>query len=170
VDEKPTTIHWKGDHPYFLLIRQYESWDEKVEMARDDGSKYRKNIKRYRRKLNQVIDLNEKGWAQTFDHLLRIEGTWMLCSKEKTVEAGIPVPMLMMDLYPGEQGFCASRVVSLIYIAGEGNQEGPKVRAYGLGKKRYDGIDESVWLFPNGMVVAGDQMRTISDKMNKGYL
>jgi hypothetical protein len=94
-----------------------------------------------------VIDTGISGWATTYADLMRAApAKWYLVSKfhQQAVAA--------LAVNPGDQPFYRARHVG---IAGSRIAE---ITTYGLGKKRADGAEQSVWLLPTGIVCGGDDV------------
>jgi len=135
---------WAGDNPMFLVIRKYDAGPDST-----------------------VIDLDEGGWATKYADLMRAAGVWMLCSKEASEKMGVLMPVLMVQVKEGDQPFYTTRHVN---IQSFGDDEGPKSKSYGIGRKNTDGTVESVFILPNGSIAVGSDVYWLADRMNKGQL
>jgi hypothetical protein len=98
---------------------------------------------------NTVIDLDETGWLTTYAHLLRKPGAWMLNHKAVLQTVAI---ILVQD---GEQPYYTARHVGIAF-GGSG-----EMIAYGIGKKRLDGHVDRIWVLPNGVICAGDDVEPL---------
>lgn len=116
---------WHGDIPVFLLI--------------------------IRDQVAEVVDLDERGWADKYWDLMRGEADWHLVSKASTV---IHFSLVVRD---GEQPYYTARHFRRAGAA-EGETQA-EVTAYGIGKKRLDGHTDRLWIFlPSGQVCTGDDV------------
>lgn len=138
-------LEWQGDRPYFLLIRQYI----------DDMPS------------STVVDLDESTWMETYAHLMRVPGVWMLCDKERSQQTGVPVPIFIIQVEEGEQPYFVLKHVKLGLLGGGDQAE---TLCWGIGKKRRDGFVDRLWLLPNGSVTVGEDVYWVADRMNKGKL
>ena len=112
---------WHGGNPFFLLVLR-------------DGEQ-------------TLVDLDERGWLETYKHLLRGESTWHLVQKPNQ----IALSMIVRD---GEQPYYVARH----FARATGGAQEARVTAYGIGKKRLDGHTDRLWIFPNGQICAGDDV------------
>lgn len=135
---------WLGDRPFFLAIRQYGE-----------------------ERSTTIIDLDEHDWATTYSHLMRVPGAWFLCSKKKSVETGVLYPVLVMQVEDGDQPYFTTKHVGIMSF---GLAPGPETLVYGIGKKRYNGEVQRMWVLPNGSMCSGEDVYWIADWMNKGKL
>lgn len=103
---------------------------------------------------NATIDLGERGWMQLHQNLLRVQGIWYLVGKERN-----DVP-LSLRIWSGEQPYYVCRHVG---VTGSGG--GNEVKAYGIGKKRLDGITERLWILENGQICGGDDVEYFAMKL-----
>jgi hypothetical protein len=116
---------WQGDIPVFLLIMRDEQ--------------------------PTVIDLDERGWLETYKELLRGESTWHLVDRESH---GICFSLVVLE---GEQPYYVARHFARASLIG-GEQQA-HVAAYGIGKKRLDGHVDRLWVFwPSRQICAGDDV------------
>jgi hypothetical protein len=145
---------WKGDKPVFLVIREYEQFT-------DRGGK--PAMKAH----STVIDLDEGGWVEKHKGLMRKPGAWMLCGKKASVEKGMLMPILMMQVDEGEQPYYTTKHVGIMSF---GMDKGPESVTYGIGKKHRDGSVMRLWLLPNGSIAGGEDVYWLADRMNKGKL
>lgn len=122
-------IEWAGDNPYYLLI-----------IGEDIAS----------------IDLDQRGWAETFSAHMRQSGHWHLVAKSTAR------PVLTVVVHDGEQPYYTARHVG---IAGSGGSN--EVVAYGIGKKQNDGSMVRLWVMPDGTVTGGDDVSTYGVSMVK---
>lgn len=105
-----------------------------------------------------VVDLDERGWATTHADLLRTPGRWYL------VEKLTNIPILGIIVNPGEQPYYTAKHVGIAF-GGSG-----EVTCYGIGKKRLDGHVDRLWIMPNGMITAGDDVEPFGAALLKGGL
>ncbi len=98
---------------------------------------------------NVVIDLDENGWLTTYAALLRKPGAWML--NHKTVLQTVAIILVQ----EGEQPYYVARHVGIAF-GGSG-----EMIAYGIGKKRLDGHVDRIWVLPNGVICAGDDVEPL---------
>lgn len=98
---------------------------------------------------NTVIDLDETGWMTTYAHLMREPGAWMLHHKA-TLQA-----IAIILVQSGEQPYYTARHVGIAF-GGSG-----EMIAYGIGKKRLDGHVDRIWVLPNGVICAGDDVEPL---------
>lgn len=141
---------WQGDNPYYLMLQYHgESGDIEV----------------------RVIDLDSHQWATTHADVMRLQGEWYLVDK---ITRAIPIAI---RVYEGEQPYYTARHVgSFTTPPGEDGEFPlvPRVTAYGLGKKRVDGHVDRLWVFRNGLVVAGDDVndfaKDVLSMMNRGLI
>lgn len=116
---------WHGTIPVFLLIIHDEVAD--------------------------VVDLDERGWLDTYRDLLRVEGTWHLVDKATTT---IHFTLVVLE---GEQPYYVARHFRRAGAA-EGETQA-EITAYGIGKKRLDGHKDRLWVFhPTGQICTGDDV------------
>lgn len=101
------------------------------------------------------IDLDEKDWTTKHADLLRGQGVWSLVSKEVGIA---PVILVVRE---GEQPYYTARHFKVAY-GGQGH-----VVAYGIGKKRLDGHVDRLWVLPNGIVCAGDDVDPLGNALLK---
>ncbi len=101
------------------------------------------------------IDLDFPGWATTHRELLRQPAIWWLFAKAN----GSPVMAVVVN--PGDQPYFTRHHVGNLNTASE-------IVAYGLGKKRPDGVVERVWLLPNGVICGGDDVDDIAARIVNG--
>lgn len=114
--------YWAGESPVFLSI------------VTNDGQ-------------GQVIDVDEHQWMKTYEHLMRVESTWVLAPKSGE---GSPLTLVV---HPGEQPYYTARTMGAIGSAGSNT-----IKAYGIGKKRLDGHVDRLWYLPDGSVTLGDDV------------
>lgn len=128
--KQPKPDEWLGDHPFYLVVRV-------------DGPKGA-----------TVIDLDLKGWSQTYRSLMREPGVWYLVNK---ADGRIPIALTVAK---GEQPYYTARHVGIASTApdAEGKLPAVEIVAYGLGKKRLDGHTDRIWYFQNGLAVTGDDV------------
>jgi hypothetical protein len=86
-------------------------------------------------------------------------GAWVL------VEKASMKPLLAIEVHEGEQANYKIRAVGTIPLGGGVARE---IKTYGLEKTRPDGSTQGAWVMPNGMIVPGDDVYEIGDRMNKG--
>ena len=99
---------------------------------------------------NTVIDLDETGWVAKYADLMREPGAWLLNPKEFYNTVAIVL------VNPGEQPYYTKRHVGIAF-GGSG-----ETSAYGIGKKRNDGHTDRIWVLPNGLICAGDDVEDIA--------
>jgi hypothetical protein len=113
---------WAGESPVFLSI------------ITNDG-------------VGQVIDVDEYQWMKTYEHLMRVESTWVLAPK-----SGLGSPLTLV-VHLGEQPYYTARTMGAIGSGGSNS-----IKAYGIGKKRLDGEVHRLWYLPDGSVTLGDDV------------
>lgn len=145
---------WKGDKPVFLVIREYEKFTDRAGRPAEKAHA-------------TVIDLDEGGWLEKYQHLMRRPGAWFLCSKKASQEKGVLMPVLMMQVDEGEQPYYTTKHVGIMSF---GTSKGPESVTYGIGKKHRDGSMMRLWLLPNGSITGGEDVYWLADRMNKGKL
>jgi len=121
---------WLGENPYFLMVILWPDESGGRETAQ--------------------IDLDQQGWATTFERFMRAPGQWYLARKSDQV---IVATMLVLD---GEQPYYTAR-----HVAFAGGSQGETI-SYGIGKKRVDGHVDRVWIMANGCATLGDDVDDIS--------
>lgn len=99
---------------------------------------------------NVVIDLDEPGWLTKHSQLLRKTGAWML--NHKTVLQTVAIILV----HEGEQPYYTARHIGIAF-GGSG-----ETIAYGIGKKRLDGHVDRIWVLPNGVICAGDDVEPMA--------
>ena len=134
---------WRGDNPYFLAIRQYGP-----------------------ERSTTVIDLDSP-WLTEHADLMRVPGSWMLCSKKASEAAGVLVPIIVKQVEEGEQPFYAKRHIGVVSMGGS---QGIESVSHGIGVKERDGRVDGVFILPNGSLTTDDDVYWVGDKMNKGQL
>jgi hypothetical protein len=146
------TFEWRGPNPYFLAVRQYErtTGPQGVIVNRE----------------TTVIDLDGP-WLTTYAHLLRVPGAWMLCDKEKSNARKELTPVLFLLVQEGEQPYYVKKHVGILPF---GDSFAEEIVCYGIGKKRVDGQVDRMWIMPNGMICAGEDVYEIGANMVKGQL
>lgn len=107
------------------------------------------------------IDVDERGWHARHADLMRAPGTWYLVDKAtNVVKFGIRV-------YAGEQPYYTARHVGIASaVTGERRAE---VIAFGIGKKRADGHVDRLWVLPNGLICAGDDVDDLAVEVIKRF-
>ena len=98
---------------------------------------------------NHDIDLDTPGWVKENEGLMREPGAWLLNHKVARMTVAI---ILVQD---GEQPYYTARHVGIAF-GGSG-----EMIAYGIGKKRLDGHVDRIWVLPNGVICAGDDVEPI---------
>lgn len=132
---------WKGDNPFYLLIRHAQATDGKM--------------------VGTIIDLDEGGWVEKHDALTKQPGRWYLVNKASGVLS------MAMVVGEGEEGFYKRRHVGVGNLTPEKVIQN-EVMGYGLGRKLADGHEEIMWLFPQGPVTCmGDDANTIGMELLK---
>jgi hypothetical protein len=100
------------------------------------------------------IDVEEPGWMKTYADWMRGRSQWFLVrKKDETIMFGL-------DVFEGEQPYYASHHVGLM-----GSGGGNEIIACGIGKKQVDGTMVRLWILPNGLVCAGDDVDTFGIEM-----
>lgn len=130
---------WKGDHPFYLMIRHRQ----------DDG-----------KMVSTIVDLDEGGWSEKHKDLMRKPGRWYLVHK---VTRTMPLAMTVEE---GEQPYYKARHVGIGSMPKDKVIQNELI-AYGIGKKRLDGHVDRLWYFPQGMAVCGDDVNAIGIEMLK---
>lgn len=102
------------------------------------------------------IDLDQPGWMKVHAELMRAPGQWSLIEKPT---ARVVLTMLVAS---GEQPYYTARHVGLIGSGGSN-----EVVAHGIGKKRLDGHVDRMWILPNGIICAGDDLEPLAIQMVK---
>jgi len=130
-------IEWQGDNPCALVIEH-------------DG-----NV--------TIIDLDQRGWSETYRELMRKPSLWYLVVKE---DSHIPIAIKVVE---GEQPYYTARHIGIASgVPGpDGRMPANEVIAYGLGKKRLDGHVDRLWWFSNGLVVSGEDAEAFGIKLIK---
>jgi hypothetical protein len=132
---------WQGDNPFSLVIFPAEGIQP------------------------IVIDLDERGWATRYADHMRAPGQWYLVNKQ---DSSIPIAIWV---HPGEQPYYTARHIGIgSGVPDEtGYMPATEIIAYGIGKKRTDGHVDRLWVFRNGLVVAGDDVEKFGiDIIKKG--
>ena len=122
-----------------------------------------------------AIDIDEPGWAQTYAHLLRKPGHWILARKAGSV------PVLELVVHQGEQPYYTSRVVGVANLPPPDAlgvtqeemfeiKERGEVRAYGIGKKRLDGHVDRLWVLPTGVICGGEDVDALGENLARARL
>jgi len=122
-----------------------------------------------------MIDLDEPGWASRYSDLMRAPGRWILGRKANSS------PVLTLTVSPGEQPYYTSRVVGTVNFPPPDAinltqdqalviKQRSEIRAYGIGKKRLDGHVDRLWILPNGVVCAGDDVDVIGAELVRSNL
>lgn len=110
---------WSDDNPFYLLL------------AAPDA--------------HVVIDLGERGWADTYKAWMRRPCKWHMVAKANNRV------LLSVNVLEGDQPYYTARHVG---ITGSGGSN--ETTAYGIGKKQANGEMVRLWLLANGVVVGGD--------------
>jgi len=105
---------------------------------------------------NTIVDLDKPGWVKENEHLMRETGAWMLNHKYARMTVAIIL------VHEGEQPYYTARHVGIAF-GGTG-----EIVAYGIGKKRLDGHVDRIWVLPNGVICAGDDVEPIALAFIKG--
>jgi hypothetical protein len=105
---------------------------------------------------NVGIDLDESGWTTAYADKLRLPGQWILVHKASGHQS------LVVKVDEGDQPYYTARHVG---IAGSSGSN--EVTAYGIGKKRPDGVTERLWVLPGGTVCGGDDVDALGVLMVK---
>jgi len=93
------------------------------------------------------VDVEEHQWHATYSSWLRRPGWWLLRRKSDSAI------VLTVRVNPGDQPYYTARHVG---IAGSGGSN--EIIAYGIGKKLVNGIEQRLWVMPDGVVVGGDDV------------
>lgn len=105
------------------------------------------------------IDLDKPGWLAEYGHLFRTPCEFYLVRKVSHVVA------FSVHLNEGDQGYYTARHVG--YASSDNNAE---TTAYGIGKKRYDGNEDNLWVLPWGQVCGGNDVEFFALKGLRGGL
>ncbi len=101
------------------------------------------------------IDVEEPQWMKTHAEWMRGRMRWYLMRKaDKT-------PVLAVDVMDGDQPYYAAQHVARI----SGRGAGGHIVAYGIGAKRVDGNTDRMWVLPNGIVCAGNDVNSLGDAL-----
>jgi hypothetical protein len=122
-----------------------------------------------------LIDLDEPGWVSRYSHLMRKPGQWILGRKAGST------PVLTMIVSDGEQPYYTARIIGLANLPppdsmGLSQEQAidlkrqSEIRAYGIGKKRLDGHVDRLWILPNGVICAGDDVDVIGSGLARSNL
>lgn len=95
---------------------------------------------------NIGIDIDVAGWIEGNRATFRRPGLWFLMDK------GTGGPLLAMPIEEGDQFYYHRHFVGTIGVV-----NGPLATLHVIGKKRPDGTVARLWLFPNGMVMSGEE-------------
>jgi hypothetical protein len=95
---------------------------------------------------NVGLDLDTAGWIEGNRETFRRPGLWFLVDK---ASGG---PLLSLVVAEGDQFYYHRHRVGLL---GETNSD--LLTIHVIGKKQADGVVVRLWLFPNGMVMAGEE-------------
>lgn len=118
---------WHGDNPYYLLCV-----DADFGFA-TGGTPYQK------------IDLDEPGWATTYELWMRNPGQWHLIRKD---DDGVALSIVV---HPGDQPYYTARVFGA-------TNSSTLIRAYGIGKKQVNNSMVRLWILENGQICGGDDV------------
>lgn len=154
MSESTRANEWVGNKPVFLAIREYEKFTDRGGRPAQKAS-------------TTVIDLDEGGWVERHQRLMRAPGVWLLCSKELSAQRGVLVPILIMQVEEGDQPYYTTKHVGIMSFS---EHKGPDSVIYGIGKKRYNGEVQRMWILPNGSICSGEDVYWVADWMNKGKL
>lgn len=102
-----------------------------------------------------VIDIDVPQWVDKNKETLDQEGTWHLITK-----AGEYI--FTMTRHPGEQPYCLKRRIN----RGLGGTTTVQTSAYGIGKIRNDGVNQSIWWFEGGQICGGEDVYDIATAKN----
>ena len=132
---------WKGENPFYLMIRHPQLSDGKI--------------------VNTIVDLDEEGWKDRNAEIIGLPGKWFIVNK---VDGVTPIGILVKD---GEKPFYRAKHVGV----GAGtidNTVTAEVIAYGLGKEFPDGHEQILWHFyPANMTVTNDDVNAIGIEVLK---
>lgn len=101
---------------------------------------------------NVGIDIDAADWIEANKPLMRSPGTWFLMAKR----TGTALFSVVLD--EGDQFYFAKRHVGNVMTARE-------IVAYGIGKKKADGVPVNLWMLPNGVVCGGDDVDTLGARV-----
>lgn len=132
---------WRGDNPFYLLIRHPQPSDGKM--------------------VQTVIDLDDIGWQERNAEIIGLPGRWYLVRKH---DRAMPVAMVVKE---GERPYYKARHVGM----GAGTPDNTvqaEVIAYGLGKQKEDDTHDQIWhFFPGDVTCAGDDVNPIGTEVLK---
>jgi len=107
-----------------------------------------------------IIDLNEHQWMAKHADLMRVPGEWILVRKG---EGETHFPTLAVVVHDGDQPYYTRVRIGVLQGPGAGNE----IVVHGIGKKRFDGQTDRLWVLPNGIICAGDDAEEIGARINK---
>jgi len=132
---------WKGDNPFYLMIRHPQLSDGKI--------------------VNTIIDLDEEDWKDRNREIIGLPGKWFIVNK---VDGVTPIAMLVKD---GEIPFYRARHVG-VGAGTEDNTVTAEVVAYGLGKELEFGHEHILWHFyPANVTVSNEDVNAIGIEVLK---
>jgi len=112
-------------------------------------------------KQSNIVDLDEAGWMWERDGLMRATGEWVLVAK-RDISSMQGTPIIAIRVLDGEQPYYTKRHIGMM-MGGAG-----ELMVYGIGKKRVDGHVDRLWILPNGIICAGDDVDIIGVNILKG--
>jgi len=112
-------------------------------------------------KQTNIVDLDEAGWMWERDGLMRATGEWVLVAK-RDISSMQGTPIIAIRVLDGEQPYYTKRHIGMM-MGGAG-----ELMVYGIGKKRVDGHVDRLWILPNGIICAGDDVDIIGVNILKG--
>ena len=107
-----------------------------------------------------IVDLDEPGWMWEREGLMRETGEWVLVAKNDA-NAALGTMVLSIRVLDGEQPYYTKRHFGSLLAGGE-------IVVYGIGKKRLDGHVDRMWILPNGVICAGDDVDIIAPNILRG--
>ena len=139
---------FRGDHPFYLLIRHPQLSDGKI--------------------VQTVIDLDEAEWEQKNAEIIGLPGRWYLVRK---ADRAMPIAMVIND---GEKPYYKARHVgaaaAMPALAGakDNGMVSAEVIGYGVGKEKADGSHDVMWHFwPSNVTCMGDDVNPIGAEVLK---
>ena len=137
---------WRGDNPFYLLIRHPQLSDGKI--------------------VQTVIDLDETDWEESNAEIIGLPGRWYLVNK---ADRGMPVTMVIEE---GDKPYYKARHVGAAAAMPGGGREGDtisaEVIAYGVGKEMPDGNEDFLWHFyPSNVTCMGKDVNLIGSEVLK---
>lgn len=137
---------FRGDHPFYLLIRHPQLSDGKM--------------------VATVVDLDEPEWEKKNAEIIGLPGRWYLVNK---ANRAMPVTMVIEE---GDKPYYKARHVGAAAAMPGGGVEGEtisaEVIAYGIGKVMPDGNEDLLWHFyPSEVTCMGKDVNIIGSEVLK---